>query len=305
MTASTPDYSALENPLLRASLAAGLATLAVRRSGEIGLQLKEDETPVTRADHLSDRILRETLPLLLPGSAWLSEETVDDRTRLQSEAVWIVDPIDGTREFAENLDEYSVSAGLSWHGKAALGCVVLPPEGRLMVGGPGIGLRHYRFTPPSPLPAVGSESSYDWLDLAAAVKLEATPAAAPAAQSIEGARLMVSRSEMNRGVYGALREHVAILPTGSIARKLALLAAGDCDMVFSIYPKSEWDICAGVALSLSRPGFSFIEMESGALPAFNRAAVRSFGLCAGPAALVAELLRLAEKYDLRFRRSYD
>ena len=75
--------------------------------------------PVTEADRATDTLLRELLPEGDEG--WLSEETVDDPIRLHKERVWIVDPLDGTREFVAGIPEWCVSVALVEEGRAARG----------------------------------------------------------------------------------------------------------------------------------------------------------------------------------------
>lgn len=292
--------------LLRAALAAALGALSVQRSGRLDVRQKEDATPVTRADLLANSILREALGALLPEAAWLSEESHDDLDRLQHKQAWIVDPIDGTREFASGVAEYSVSIGLAVGGEARLGCVALPADGRILIGGPGLGLCDWRFDANQALPAqAAAYSPADWLHQAHALELQMTALPSPATPALPQARMMVSRSEMDRGVYNALQGRVQVVATGSIARKLALLAAGQCDVVLSLFPKSEWDICGGAALIGAREGWRMIDLERRQPTQFNAPSVRSYGLCAGPALLVESVLRLADDLGLKLRRSYD
>jgi 3'-phosphoadenosine 5'-phosphosulfate (PAPS) 3'-phosphatase len=125
------------------------AAVAVRELDEsrrFDVETKGDNTPLTTADLAANRILREALYNIDPDAAWLSEENEDDpERRLNHERVWIVDPIDGTREFVDGTGEYSVSAGLAINGAADLGGVALPRENTVIVGARGLGLRVWRY----------------------------------------------------------------------------------------------------------------------------------------------------------------
>lgn len=90
---------------------------------------KADNSPVTEADLAVDRFLKERLPALVPGSGWLSEETVDTPERLSAQRIWIVDPIDGTRSFIEGIPEWVVSVALVEDGRPILAVVLNPSSG--------------------------------------------------------------------------------------------------------------------------------------------------------------------------------
>ena len=85
-----------------------------------------------------DGLLRQMLPR--PGEGWLSEETGDDRERLSCARVWVVDPIDGTREFIDGVPEWCVSIGLVEDGIAVAGGILNPATGETVLGGAGLGV---------------------------------------------------------------------------------------------------------------------------------------------------------------------
>ena len=102
-------------PVMQQALAA--AKEAAHRAGEVILsyysshyevQSKGVDNPVTTADLAANRVLHETLLAAFPEAGWLSEESADDVARLQHDYVWIIDPIDGTKEFIQGLDEFVV-----------------------------------------------------------------------------------------------------------------------------------------------------------------------------------------------------
>jgi myo-inositol-1(or 4)-monophosphatase len=175
--------------------------------------------PLTEADLAADRVLHELLLDLLPGSGWLSEETGDSPERLTKDAVWIVDPIDGTREFTQGEPEFAISIALSLRGEVVLGVLLNPAQDELFVGRIGGGVfRNGERLPPS------------------------------ARTGLEGAVLLASRTETRRGDFEPFREILEIREVGSTAYKLGLVATGEGDAYFTRKPRNEWDVAAGILL---------------------------------------------------------
>src|SRR6201998_2088806 len=94
---------------IAAALEAARGVFAGFTPGEIEAEYKAGHDPVTEADRAVDAVLRENL--LRDGEGWLSEESVDDASRLGKRRVWVVDPLDGTREFVQGIPEFCVSIG--------------------------------------------------------------------------------------------------------------------------------------------------------------------------------------------------
>ena len=179
---------------------------------------KANEDPVTTADLKADSILRKGLTNDFPGTGWLSEETRDDFSRLDKKLVWIVDPIDGTKEFVSGIPEYAVSVALVEDGLPVLAAVYNPAAGELFAAASGQGA---------------------WLNQEV-INSEH--------ELTKKLILLASRSEIKRGEFKPFEPFAQIRPCGSIAYKLALVAAGRADATFSLGPKNEWDIAAGVLL---------------------------------------------------------
>ena len=219
----------------------------VRQAGQAIFQMaaegfetayKTNEDPVTTADLKADSILREGLIKNFPDTGWLSEETRDDRSRLGKELVWVVDPIDGTKEYVSGIPEYAVSVALVKHEQPILSAVYNPAKEELFTAVSGHGA---------------------WLNekkINAEHELTAKPV------------LLASRSEIKRGEFESFEPFARIHPCGSIAYKLALVAAGMADVTFSLGPKNEWDIAAGVLL-VSESGGNATD-KSGAPFTFNQ-----------------------------------
>lgn len=181
-------------------------------------EFKSGDDPVTTADLAANEYLQTHLLRHLPIAGWLSEETQDNPDRLTEEYVWIVDPIDGTREFVERVPQYAVSVGLARHGVPILGVICNPALDECFSGIVGMGA---------------------WLN-GEPMRSYHAPA--------EKLSVLGSRSEMKRGELARFMEVMDVSVVGSVAYKLALIAAGRAHATFSLVPKNEWDIAAGVAL---------------------------------------------------------
>jgi myo-inositol-1(or 4)-monophosphatase len=242
------------------ALAESRAVLQAIPRERMTIGAKEGGDPVTEADTAIDARLRALLPRA--GEGWLSEETADDPARLRARRVWIVDPLDGTREFVAGIPEWAISVALVEDGEAVAGGICNPAIGVTVVGGVGHGLRVE-----GPLPE------------------------GRASASLQGARVLASRSEMARGEwerFSGAPFHVA--PMGSVAWKLALVAAGRADATFTLSPKNEWDVAAGAAL-VRAAGGRVIGLD-GRAPRFNRGNTRLPGLVACASAVERELCAL-------------
>ncbi len=249
------------------------------RAESIETDLKKDKSPVTRADHESDALLRTRLTSLLPVG-WLSEETADRPDRLRERLLWVVDPLDGTKEFIKNIPEYSIAVALVEDGEPILGMVHNPATEESFWGVKGLG----------------------------AFRDSGKPIAVH-----EGSVILASRSELKRGEFepfvreqgaGRRGEDVVTSPSsllppwevvgrGSIQLKLAHVAAGLGSVTFSRGPKHEWDVCAG-ALLVAEAGGKVTDLFGDSL-VFNQAFPKTRGILAGaPVAYTAVLERIRD-----------
>jgi myo-inositol-1(or 4)-monophosphatase len=206
------------------ALQAAVAGLAPHVPGKVDVEYKRGDDPVTEADRAVNRILQHVL--LRDGEGWFSEETVDDFGRLGKERVWIVDPLDGTREFVAGIPEWCVSVAMAENGKVIAGGICNPVTQEVFLGSVRSGLRY-----------------------------NGRPCRASERETLEGAVVLASRSEIKRGEWQKFGgQSFQIRPTGSVAYKLALVAAGLADATWTLCPKHEWDVAAGVALILAGGG---------------------------------------------------
>ena len=208
---------------------------------------------VSEADIAVDTTLRKSLLGSFGDDGWLSEEHPDDRERLGHERVWIVDPLDGTREFLQGVPEYAVSIGLSVGGEAVAGVVFNPAKDELYAA------------------ALGGEEG----ELA----LDDTP-------SLAEGYMLAGRGEWRFGDLPPVPNGTQLLPVGSIAYRMALLASGTGSLIFTVGRRKEWDVAAGAAL-LAAAGAQVTDVDGEALR-FNRRDPAVRGLIAARPAIHAE-----------------
>jgi myo-inositol-1(or 4)-monophosphatase len=178
-----------------------------------------DENWLTQADSESDDLLKERLLGAFPDYGWLSEETRDSPERLAKERVWIVDPLDGTREFTLRVPEFCV-------------CVALVEKGRPVVG--------VEYNP-------ATDRLYS-ASLGAGTTMNGMRVGVTKTEHMALAQVLASRSEDKRGEWDPFKQYCHVVLTGSVAYKLAELSVGNGDATFTLTPKNEWDICAGTIL---------------------------------------------------------
>lgn len=231
------------------ALLAAMDVLRRHALDEIRFELKDGSSPVTAADREVDDLLRARLPRGDEG--WLSEESLDDGARLSRRRLWVVDPLDGTRSFVAGRPDYSCSIALVQDGEPVLGAIGNPASGVVVVGAIGHGVRTH------------GDPALAW------------------PEPKTGLRLLASRSEMKRGEWSAWRDSCALLPMGSVAYKLALVAAGHADATWTLQPKHEWDVAAGAALVRAAGGE--IWLPRGGHLLWNRARPRFLSFAAAAA----------------------
>ncbi len=196
---------------------AGMRVLHLAEHG-FEVKIKPDGSQVTTADLEVDRILKERLLSRYPVDGWLSEETPDDRKRLDNTRVWVLDPIDGTRCFVEKIPQYVISIALVENGDPVFATVFNPVTKEMFsaIKGSGCFLNdvetHVRSAYSSPFTILAN----------------------------------VSHEQMPK--VQAIEPEIVTESFGSIAYALALVAAGNVDAVINPGYQNEWDIAAGVLL---------------------------------------------------------
>jgi myo-inositol-1(or 4)-monophosphatase len=241
---------------------------AVRACGPIAMHYfgndvesweKRPGHPVSEADLEINRVLHATLGGARPDYGWLSEESEDNRERLEAESVWIVDPIDGTRAFLDGRREFSISVALTVDGRPVSGVVYNPATDELFDAVAGGGTR-----------------------------LNGEPVTTSDARGLDGAKLLMSRSELRRADWPRDFGECAMTPISSVAYKLALVAAGHFDATATMWPKSEWDIVAGDLLVCEAGGR--ISDATGKPFAYNAASPRRLSVVAAAQGVYGPLI---------------
>lgn len=265
-----PKDTAVEG--LYADLA--LLSTAVEEAGSIALRhfqsgakrwQKGPGQIVTEADIEIDQALHDILIGARPDDGWLSEERPDDGSRHRCKRVWIVDPIDGTRSFAEGTPEFSISVALVEEGKPVLASVFNPAtdEHFQAVAGHGATIGEH--------PLIPSEQLL-----------------------IEGATLLVSSTETKKRRWPEKMPAATFTTIGSLAYKLALVAAGRFDGLVSLRSSNDWDLAAAVLLIQEAGGW--LGDASGEPLRLNGPTLRHAGLvAAGTERLYNSLVSQLEK----------
>ena len=205
------------------------AKVAARNAGKIlikhleshsqDIKYKEESgnSPVTAADFEADQYLSSFLGGEFPNDGWLSEETIDTFERLDKKRVWIIDPLDGTKEFIKKLPEFCVSIALVENELPVIGVIYNP---------------------------VSDEMFYAQKNKGAF--LNGKQIKISSVQDMKHASIVVSRAERTKGLWNNYKSNFSsIKSVGSIAYKLGLAASGFYDITATVAPKNEWDICAG------------------------------------------------------------
>jgi myo-inositol-1(or 4)-monophosphatase len=219
-----------------------------RFRGKFDIREKSKNNPVTTADLEANRKIREIIQGRFPEDGWLSEEDSDDSRRLAASRVWIIDPIDGTKEFIEGVPQFAVSIGFVVQGRPQVAVVFNPAEGRLYRAAAGQG-----------------------------AELNGERICVSGREEMHGALLLVSRSEPLRK-FQIFVDLCEIQSVGSIAFRLAKVAGGDGDGTLTFRSIHEWDVCAGV-LIVEEAGGKVVD-GNGKTLVFNRRETKHHGIVA-------------------------
>lgn len=224
---------------------------------------KSYHNPVTTADHAADKYLRETLTAAYPNYGWLSEETVDTKERLSCSRTWVVDPLDGTKEFIEGVPHFVVSVALVENGEPIIGVLYNPASDELFSA------------------AKGDGAFLDGERLGCSTKTD-----------FKKMVILNSRSETRNGLWESyatdFKEQRAI---GSVAYKLGLTSAAKADIFASLRPKNEWDICAGHCI-LREAGGGMVTLEGSPITYNNEKTLITPGLIASNAEILEDSVDL-------------
>jgi len=224
------------------------AIMTVYRSESFSTETKADNSPITRADRFSNTVIINGLSELTPGIPVISEETalVTYPERGEYNEVWILDPLDGTREFVTRNDEFCICLALVREGRPVAGFIMAPVTGDLW----------YAFE--------GKGSFHEKEGIATRLPMQSPPSPPI---------VLVSRSHHNSAEKEWIAKYVA--RTGSevhslgSALKFCRLAEGRATIYPKFGPINEWDIAAGDII-LTEAGGEIIEKNSQQRPHYNK-----------------------------------
>lgn len=241
----------------------------VREAGQIALAAwpghghaleswdKSDSSPVSAADMAVDGFLKQELGALLPSAGWLSEETIDAPERLDGGLIWLVDPIDGTRDFIRGRAGWAISVALISAGRPLLGMLDAPARGEFWQAEAGQGA---------------------WRNgqmLSASRRAELPGARVPA-----------------HALPKADSDLTLVDQPNSIALRMAMVAADEADLVATLRWGFEWDV--GAAGLIAREAGAAVTDAFGQPLAYNKRDPRAFGvLVCSPLIHDAAVARLA------------
>jgi len=218
---------------------------------------KHPGSPVCAADLAVDAFLKRELGALLPSAGWLSEETVDAPERLEGGLIWLVDPIDGTRDFIRGRAGWAVSVALVSSGRPLIGMLDAPARHEFWHGEAGRG------------------SWRNGVRLAASRRADLAGARVPAHVL---PRVDADLTQVDQ--------------PNSIALRMAMVAADEADLVATLRWGFEWDI--GAAALIAREAGAAVTDAFGQPLAYNKRDPRAFGvLVSAPAIHAAAVERLA------------
>ena len=197
--------------------------LEIYNSADLGVEIKEDNSPVTKADKAADKKIREILSTAFPLYSLLTEESIDDKSRLKNDYVWIVDPIDGTKDFVAKNDEFTVNIGLSYKHKAVLGVILVPVTGEIYFATEGQGSFYMK-------------------------NKDAKPVRIHCNNKIKDVTTLVSNFHSNQTEMDMIKKHSDIIKhqkkLGATLKGCAI-AKGEAEMSYRFSSNTkEWDTCA-------------------------------------------------------------
>jgi myo-inositol-1(or 4)-monophosphatase len=222
------------------------------------------DSPLTAADTRANEALRRAIRRAFPDDGWLSEESRDTADRLAKRRVWIVDPLDGTKEFMRTIPELAVCVALVEDGVPIVGVTYNPIREEMFAAARGVG-----------------------------ATCNGTPIRVSEVAELTRAVLLASRSETERGEWDGFRGRFRIDVCGSVAYKLSLIATGQADATFSLTPKNEWDVCSSACI-VECAGGRVTDLAGRPLR-YNRANPKLTGVIASNGLLHEPLLELVRR----------
>ncbi|MGF1445652.1 MAG: 3'(2'),5'-bisphosphate nucleotidase CysQ [Pikeienuella sp.] len=241
MSSKITDHPALAETFRKLALEAGAQIMEVyARAEEMAVAEKADASPVTEADLAADRVISAGLAAAFPEVPAVTEEQADSH-RAVSGPFFLVDPLDGTKEFVQRRGDFTVNIALIENGNPVAGVVYAPAKGRLFLG-------------------IGGRATEARVMDGALVSGSERPLAV-AAPSAAGLRVVASKSHRDAATDAYIARYpVADFLSAGSSLKFCLLAAGEADLYPRLGPTMEWDTAAGHAV-LAAAGGEVVRFE--------------------------------------------
>lgn len=220
------DYQSLLELALDVAEKAAIKIMAVYSESDFDVEMKSDNTPLTRADLIAHHSILEALQKVIPEFPILSEEStdIDWAVRKKWQTYWLIDPLDGTKEFVERNDEFTVNIALIQNGKPVVGVVVAPALNLSYFAAKGFG-------------------AYKKFDGQQATSINVRPV--PEDNGHKHFTLMIGRrshSQRLEAVYAKAKHFEKVLLGSSL--KICRIAEGNADLYPRFGKISEWDTAA-------------------------------------------------------------
>lgn len=224
------DRNALLQGMARAAVAAGAAIMAIYDS-DFAVEMKQDSSPVTAADAAGEAVILDALARLAPDIPVVAEEEASAGRIPDTDGIFfLVDPLDGTKEFVSRNGDFTVNIALIEDHAPSLGVVFTPVEGRLFAGDVQMGLAWSATV--DPLGAIGA---------AEPLRIRTAPT--------DGLAAVASRSHNSHATEAYLDQFdVASRVSRGSSLKICMVACGEADLYPRLAPTMEWDIAAGDAV---------------------------------------------------------
>ena len=227
----------MTDTLTRLAREAGAAIMAVYDSPDFGVRAKADDSPVTEADLAADRVIVAGLEAAFPDIPVVTEERADSHDLGQARTHFLVDPLDGTKEFVHRRGDFTVNIALIENGVPVAGVVYAPAIGRLFRTDHGGGAVEETADGPVPLTVAAADDS--------------------------ALRVVASKSHRDAATDAWIARYaVADFKSAGSSLKFCLLAAGEADLYPRLGRTMEWDTAAADAV-LRAAGGQVVRLDDG------------------------------------------
>lgn len=247
------NYIKVLTALLNIGRKAAKKVLELYNNQDFSVETKDDNSPVTTADIASNNIIVKALKRKFPNYAILSEETFDDIRRLDNDYVFIIDPIDGTKDFIGGDGEFSINLALAYKNEVVVGVVFVPALDLVYYAAKGYGAYKMNFTTKAWSPIHVSDK-------------------------VRNLTVLTSRYHLTDGERNLIEKHKAVISTSKTvgsSYKMCYIAEGNAEITYRLNPGTkEWDTAAPQIIVLEAGGL-FLSLKDHQPLRYNRVDVRN------------------------------